>query len=145
MSNENQKSTGEDKQYNREHTGAAFSEELLECFVCEKIYYSRRPIKLPTLQRRSLHVCKACSEIMVCGICGEPVTAKTALFIENLPESGGGLLCPRCRDRVFLSFRSSPLSIRGKLGTMVASIRNTFSALFGRILSIRISRGGTRP
>jgi DNA-directed RNA polymerase subunit RPC12/RpoP len=144
MSNENHKSTGEGKWYNREYTKAAFFEELLECYICEKIYYSRRPIKLSTLQRKSLHVCASCSHTMVCGICGESVTPKTALFIENLPESGGGLLCPRCRDRVFLSFPPSSRGMRNRLDGAAASVKNAFSKLFGKIFNIRFRFGAKR-
>jgi len=141
MSNDNRKSTGEDKKYNHEHTETTFCEELLHCLICERIYFSKRPIKLPTLQRRSLHVCFQCSDIMVCSMCGKHVTPETALFIENLPDTGGGLLCPRCRDKLFLSFRASPRGIGKKMGTAVASVFAAVSSFFRRILSIRIRRG----
>ena len=142
MSNDNRKSTGEDKKYNHEHTEAAFCDELLHCLVCDKIYFSRRPIKLPTLQRKGLHVCLKCSEIMICSMCGKPVTSDTALFIENLPDAGGGLLCPRCRDRLFLSFQAAPRGIGKTMGTALASVISAVTSFFGRILSIRIRPGG---
>jgi DNA-directed RNA polymerase subunit RPC12/RpoP len=142
MSNDNRRSTGKDKRYNHGHAETAFCEELLHCLICDKIYFSRRPIKLPTLQRRSLHVCSPCSEVMICSMCGKHVTLETALFIENLPDSGGGLLCPRCRDKLFLSFRAEPKGIGKAMGTAVTSVFVAVSSFFRRILSIRIHRGG---
>jgi DNA-directed RNA polymerase subunit RPC12/RpoP len=141
MSKEERNSTGKDRRYEQEHTEAVFCEELLDCFVCGKIFFSRTPIELPTLQRRSLHVCNSCSRDIKCSICYEPVTAEMALFIENLPEADGGLLCPRCKEKVFLSFRPSPQGVRRQLRAAAVSVQNTISRFFRRILSIRIRRG----
>ena len=144
MSNDNRRSTGEDKRYNHERAEAAFCDELLHCLICDKIYFSRHPIKLPTLQRRSLHVCSRCSEVMICSTCGKHVTLETALFIENLPDSGGGLVCPRCRDKLFLSFRVAPKGIGKTMGKALTSIFVAASSFFRRILSIRIGHGGNK-
>lgn len=142
MDDQNRNSTGEDKSYNREHTEAAFCEELLCCFVCGKIYFSRKPIKLPTLQRRNLHVCVACNRTLKCSVCGRPITARTALFVENLPNSGDGFLCPRCRDRVFLGFNPSPKGLHERLWSGVISACSAFVGFLRRIMSIEIWPSG---
>ena len=144
MDEEHRNPMGEDRSYNSEHTEAAFCEELLCCFVCGKIYFSRKPIKLPTLQKKNLFVCFACSRTLKCSVCGKPITVRTTLFVENLPNSGDGFLCPRCRDRVFLGFSSSPQGIHERLWSGIVSAGNAFAGFFRRIMSIEIWPSGKR-
>jgi hypothetical protein len=145
MSDENDEYTGKDNPYNREHTKSAFCEELLECFVCEKIFFSRHPITIPTLKERDIHVCLTCCQTIVCCICGEPLTSEKALFIENLPEAGTGLLCPHCRDRVFLGLPPASKGLRQHVGTSVASVRAALRTFVRRILSVRIRFWVNKP
>jgi DNA-directed RNA polymerase subunit RPC12/RpoP len=105
MNEKDRNAGGKDRSLNRERAQAAFSEELLNCFVCGKIYFSRHPLPVLGLQKKTFHVCLPCSRTLACSVCERPVSAETALVVEDLPDARGGTLCPECKERIFLSFR----------------------------------------
>ena len=95
--------------HGREGAGAAFYDELLCCYICGKIYFTRRPIRLRTPGRRVFHICFECSHSLECAGCGEPVTSRTAVVVEDgyRKAVGGdieavGEKFPRVLDSVFL-------------------------------------------
>lgn len=138
MSAENRNSANEDKSSHREQAGAAFCEELLNCCVCGKIYFSRRPIALSMLSQRKFHVCLACSRTLTCSTCGRRVPAEIALVYENLPNSTLGFLCPRCREKMFVGFRTPPQSVPRRLWSRVTARLTAFLNLFRRVMRIEI-------
>ena len=110
MDGENRNPTGEDRGFDRKPVETPFCEDLLICHVCEKIYFSRRPINLPTLCSRNFCVCLDCSDYLECSVCGKDVSAAEALVVENLPDSATGLLCSRCKTRILKRFQAAPYS-----------------------------------
>ncbi len=126
---------------NRERAEAAFCEELLSCFVCHKIYFTRRPIRVRTARRERRHVCIECSQTLKCSVCNRPVTAKISVLVENLQELPSGFLCPVCRERVFLGLKPRPKGFRGRLRSALSSALE----FLRRIGNIRFRSGkGTR-
>jgi len=110
MDGENWNPTGDDRGFDHKPVEIPFCEDLLSCHICEKIYFSRQPINLPTLCSRSFCVCLDCSDFLECSVCGKDVSPSEALVVENLPDSAAGLLCPRCKTRILKRFRAAPQS-----------------------------------
>ena len=99
MDKENRNSARRGGSYNQGHARTVFCEELLHCCVCRKIYFSKKPIALPTLSSTSYHVCLSCSSALRCSICKKSVSPVNILVVEDLPNSARGLLCMRCREK----------------------------------------------
>ena len=138
MSEEKWKSAGEDKGSDQERAADAFCEELLCCYICGKIYFSRRPITLPTLCRRDFFVCRACSHALECSICGRGVSPESTLVVEDLADSPAGILCARCKDRILSRFRTAPRSPVRRLWSRLLLVLSNSLAGVRRLMSIDI-------
>jgi hypothetical protein len=119
---------------------AAFYEELLCCYTCGKIFFTRHPIRLRTPSRRSFHVCLECSRSLRCFGCGAYVTSKTAVVVETPPDHLGDIFCSKCRNEVLLAFPSQSRSLGRRIRSAVASARDAFRNFFVRLGGIRFRR-----
>jgi len=144
MNEEKREFPGKEKRFDRGRAKAAFYEELLCCYTCGKIYFTRYPIRLRTPGRKSFHVCIECSRSLICSACGEDVTARTAIVIENHPEYLGGFLCPECRNRVLLGLAPQPRRAGGPIRSAILSVKNAISKAIRRITRIRLVDGRRR-
>ena len=138
MDKENRRSANRDRSYGQEHARTAFCEELLSCCACGTIYFSKQPIVLPSLSRRTFHICLACSRTLRCSTCGKPVSPMNILAVENLPNSRKGLLCPRCRTKFLGRDQALPSNSLGKLYATVVSGLSTLFGQIRKLLSIDI-------
>ena len=117
---------------------AAFCDELLLCYTCGKIYFSRRPIRLRTLGRRVFHVCSECSHSLNCAGCGEPLTARNAVVVEGSSDHTGGFFCPGCRDEMFLGLSRRDEVEESLARSALASIREAVRGLLLKIARVRL-------
>ena len=117
---------------------AAFCDELLCCYTCGKIYFSRRPIRLRTPGRWVFHVCFECSHSLSCAGCGEPVASRNAVVVEEYLGHAGGFFCPACRNKMFhgLSRRDDAEASRSLAA--FASIRDAVRGLLLKIAGVRL-------
>ena len=123
--------------HGRESAGAAFYDELLCCYTCGKIYFTRRPIRLRTPGRRVFHICFECSHSLECASCGEPVTSRAAVVIEDFSDHTGGFFCPACRDQMCFGAPIRPRGPGARARLAVASARDAAQRLFRKIAGIR--------
>lgn len=113
----------------KENAKAAFSEELLSCCACGKIYFSRRPISLLTISRKEFHACFSCSRTMKCSVCGRVSPPESTLVVENRSNSSRAFVCARCRSKVFLSLHNNPR-------TSTRRLRQSISLLWEEALKL---------
>ena len=119
-------------------TEAAFCDELLLCYTCGKIYFSRRPIRLRTPGRRIFHVCSGCSRSLSCAGCGEPVASRSAVVVEESSDHTGGFFCPACRDEMFIGLSRRDGGKKPRARSLVASVRDAARGLLRKIAGVRL-------
>ncbi|MBI5115171.1 hypothetical protein HZA56_01735 [Candidatus Poribacteria bacterium] len=110
MEEANRNRANGDKSYNREDAKSPFCEQLLDCCACGKIYFSRQPIVLLALGKKTFRVCAECSKKLKCSICGKPLPLDNAMAVENISGLRTGFLCPGCREIILSRFRTVPRS-----------------------------------
>ena len=119
-------------------TQAAFCDELLLCYTCGKIYFSRRPIRLRTPGRRIFHICSGCSRSLSCAGCGKPVASRSAVVVEESSDHTGGFFCPACRDEMFLGLPRRGGGKKPRSRSVLASVSDAVSWLFLKIAGVRL-------
>ena len=118
---------------------AAFCDELLLCYTCGKIYFSRRPIRLRTKRTersRVFHVCSGCSHSLSCAGCGEPVASRSAVVVEEFLGHAGGFLCPACRNEMFLGLSRRDVAGTSRARAAFASVRDAVRGLLLKIAGV---------
>jgi hypothetical protein len=120
---------------------AAFGEELLCCYACGKIYFTKRPIKLRTPSSRSFHVCAECSNSLLCFGCGGHVTSRTAVVVEKPPDHPGDIFCAKCRNHALFNVPLRSQSFGGRVRLAVAAAFGDTRRFFRRIGGIRVRFG----
>ena len=117
---------------------AAFCDELLCCYTCGKVYFSRRPIRLRTPGRLVFHVCFECSNSLNCAGCGEPVASRSAIIVEEFLGHTGGSFCPMCRDKMFLGLSRRDDDEPSRARAAFASVRDAVRGLLLKIAGVRL-------
>jgi len=115
------------------HIKAAFYEKLLGCCVCGKIYFSRHPIALQSLSRKSFYVCAECSGALSCSRCLSALSPEAALVVEEGQHHSLEILCNSCSESV----------IAGS-GMFFQKIRMRFKAAFSHMFN-RLFRSDIWP
>ena len=138
MDNEKRNSAAEEGSPNHGRAEAAFCQELLSCCVCEKIYFTRRPIRLRTSRRKSYHVCLDCSRKLTCSLCRSPIAARASTVVEKTSDFPAGILCPACRDKVMFGFRPQPSGFRQRMRLAASSAFAPVLRFFRKLKRIRI-------
>jgi len=138
MNEEKRNPAAEDGGGNQGHIEAPFCEELLNCYICGKIYFTRRPIRLRTSHRKRRHVCLECSRALKCSICDSPVTARTSILIENLPDFPGGFLCSACRNRAFFGIETRARGFGERLRSTAASAWSAILQFFRKTTRVQV-------
>ena len=139
MVEENGNLSNREDGYKHGRAEAAFCEELLCCYTCGKIYFTRHPVKLRTPSRRSFHICVECSHSLRCFGCGEPVTSRTAIVVEKPPDHPGDIFCARCRNQVLFNLPPRSPGLAGRIRSVTASALGNVRRFFRGIGGIRLS------
>ncbi len=138
MDNEKRNSAAEEGRPNHGRAEAAFCQELLSCCVCEKIYFTRRPIRLRTSRHKSYHVCLDCSRKLTCSLCHSLIAARASAVVEKTADFPAGILCPACRDKIMFRFQPQPSGFRRRMRLAASSASASVLRFLRKLKRIRI-------